>query len=81
VYYYLKGVEFMFDEKELGKNVKRIRKLMCIKSYDFAITANLNYTHLSDIENGRNIPTAKTAINILNTLNFTNTHGQARGVA
>jgi len=61
----------MFDEKEFGKSVKRIRKLLCIKSYDFAIAANLNYTYLSNIENNKSIPTAKTAISILNTLNMT----------
>lgn len=61
----------MFDEKEFGKSIRRIRKLMSIKSYDFAIAANINYTYLSNIENGKSIPTAKTAVAILNVLNMT----------
>lgn len=61
----------MFDEKEFGKNIKEIRESMSLSSYDFAIAANINYTYLSNIEHGKSIPTAKTAVAILNVLNMT----------
>lgn len=61
----------MFDKNKFGKSIRNYRKSLGLSNYNFAIAANINYTHLSNIESGKKAITAKTAISILNILNLT----------
>lgn len=61
----------MFDQKKFGESIRNYRKRLGLTNYNFAIAANINYTHLSNIESGKKVVTAKTAIAILNILNLT----------
>lgn len=60
----------MFDVKEFGKSIKTHRKKLKISAYNFAIAANIDFTYLSNIERGTNIPTIKTVVSILNAFNM-----------
>lgn len=59
----------MFDYKEFGKFVKNNREKLKLSCFDLAITADINYSALSNIERGNIIPTTKTIVAILNALN------------
>lgn len=61
----------MFDKKLFGTNIRNYRKELGLSIYEFSIMIDVNYTHLTNIELGRRIPTARVVVSILNGLNMT----------
>jgi len=60
----------MFNKAEIGENLKKYREALGLNTYNFAVAIDLDYTYLSKIERGVEIPTSKTMVRILNTLNM-----------
>ncbi len=60
----------MFNKTEIGENLKKYRLALGLSTYNFAIAIDLDYTYLSKIEKGVEIPTTKTMVRILNNLNI-----------
>jgi transcriptional regulator with XRE-family HTH domain len=53
---------------KIGKNIKDIRRNKRIKQIDIACSSGISNTYLSDIENGRVIPSLKVLIKIAHSL-------------
>lgn len=60
----------MFNKSEIGENLKKYREALGLNTYNFAIAIDLDYTYLSKIERGVELPTSKTMVRILNILNM-----------
>lgn len=60
----------MNDLTKFGRCVKLHRQHLKINAYNFAIAANIDFTQLSNIERGTNIPTIRVVVAILNALNM-----------
>lgn len=61
----------MFDVSKFGPQIKKHRELMGLTRPEFGLAADISYSLLNNIEYRQNIPTVKTCIKILNTLNLT----------
>lgn len=53
-----------------GEQIKKYRKQMGLNRPNFCVAADISFSQLNSIEHGQQIPTTRTAIKILNTLNL-----------
>ena len=60
----------MLLKQNLGKNIKRYRKLNNLTQEQFADLIGIDYKNVSKIENGNNYPSPETLTSIANALNI-----------
>ena len=59
----------MVDYKDIGSRIRAVRKQKQMSQKELADSVGVGVTHISHIETGNTIPSLKTVIDIINTLN------------